>query len=881
MARFKRVFKFLALAALAGTLLGVLSLVGLYLYIAPDLPEVQQLRDVHLQVPLRVYSRDGRLIGQFGEVRRIPVTFEDTPELLIQAITSAEDDRFFVHPGVDWQGLARAFYYFVRSGGSMRHGGGSTITMQVARNTLITRERSYLRKFREIFLALAIERELSKEEVMELYLNKMFLGQRAYGVAAAAEVYYGKTVQELTLGEMATIAGLYQLPSTDNPVTSPERAQRRRAYVLRRLLENEYISQEQHDLAAAEPVATFVHASAVELDAPYLAEMVRAEMLSRYGNSAFTEGYRVTATIDSRLQRGAEAALRSGLMEYDRRHGYRGPLGTLPLTEVTPDPESAEAAAEADPATAEVDPDTGRPDLAVLAAMLGDYADAGHLIPVVVLGVDEVGATALTEDGALIDLPWAGLSWAREFIDDEHAGSSPTVPTDVVSAGDVVLAELRADGLWWLAQVPLVQGALVSIDPQDGAVVALVGGFDFQLSKFNRVTQARRQPGSSFKPFIYSSAIADGFTAASVINDAPVVFEDASLETTWRPENFSERFFGPTRMREALVNSRNMVSIRLLQATGVRDAVDHILGYGFDEDSLPHDLSLALGSATLTPLEMAHGYSVLANTGYQLQDHFIDRIEDVNREPMYIADPPLVCPDCAGLPTLDEVLAAQRAAVPEAVDGVPAPAGSQAIRRDTVTVTSVTSATSVATVTDDPMQQAVRPDFPIAVRTVDERVNYIVVDMMQDVVRRGTGRRAMALGRNDLAGKTGTTNDEMDAWFSGFNPIIQATAWVGFDQQRTLGRGEVGGRAALPMWIEFMRGALANVPDVRRDAPEGLVTVRIDRATGKLAPAGASDAVFEIFRAEFVPTEIASDSAGDASVLDETDDDEDDEDSLF
>jgi penicillin-binding protein 1A len=877
MARFKRVLKYLVLAGLAGALIGVLGLVGLYFYISPGLPDVQQLREYHLQVPLRVYSRDGRLIGQFGEVRRIPVAFDDTPELLIQAITSAEDERFFIHPGVDWQGLARAFYYFVRSGGSMRHGGGSTITMQVARNTLITREQTYLRKIREIFLALEIEGELSKQEVMELYLNKMFLGQRAYGVAAAAEVYYGKAVQELTTGEIAMIAGLYQLPSTDNPVTSPERAERRRAYVLRRLLENEYITQEEHDLALAEPVATYVHIPAVELEAPYVAEMVRAEMLQRYGNSAFTEGYRVTTTIDTRLQRGANAALQTGLLDYDRRHGYRGPLGTLevqPESLVTPVEAEESTESSAGPEM-DVDAETSElPDeIARLALALSNYPTPGHLIPVVVTAVSEGGAAALRASEEVIDLTWAGLSWARPYIDDENTGSAPSSPSDVLSVGDVIYVELRDDSLWWLAQQPLVQGALVSVDPQDGAIVALVGGFDFQQSKFNRVAQARRQPGSSFKPFIYSSALADGFTAASVINDAPVVFEDAALETTWRPENYSERFFGPTRMREALVNSRNMVSIRLMQAVGVRDAIDHILGYGFEEERLPRDLSLSLGSATLTPLEMARGYAVLANGGYDLPPYFIDRIEDVNRQPLFTADPAIVCPDCAELPTLDEVLTAQFAM--SADQDLPPVAGvSQPIQRD------LPSDGSDDVVGSEVLQQPVRPDFPIAVRTVDERVNHIVVDMMRDVVRRGTGRRAMSLGRNDLAGKTGTTNDQMDAWFSGFNPDLHATAWVGFDQLRTLGRGEVGGRAALPMWIEFMGGALRGSPDVVREPPEGLVTVRIDRATGDLAPAGASDAVFEVFRSELVPTGVARDS--DDDLLSPGDpDDEDDEDSLF
>jgi len=850
MARLKRTIKYLALAALAGTLLGIFGLVGLYLYIVPDLPDVQQLREYHLQVPLRVYSRDGRLIGQFGEVRRIPVAFEDTPELLIQAITSAEDDRFFIHPGVDWQGLARAFYYFVRSGGSMRHGGGSTITMQVARNTLITREQTYLRKVREIFLALEIERELSKQEVMELYLNKMFLGQRAYGVAAAAEVYYGKTVQELTIGEIAMVAGLYQLPSTDNPVTSPARAERRRAYVLRRLLENGYVTQEQHELALAEPVATYVHTPAVELDAPYVAEMARAEMQARYGSSAFTEGYRVTTTIDSRLQRAATRAVATGLMEYDRRHGYRGPLDQLPPEDLAADIDASDPIA--------------------LAQRLEAYDPPGHLTVALVTGVEETSAVALTREHGAVSIPWEGLVWAQRYIDNERLGDSLQRAADVLSVGDVILVEQQTDGTWWLAQQPLVQGALISLDPQDGAMMALIGGFDFQLSKFNRVTQARRQPGSSFKPFIYSSALAEGFTAASVINDAPVVFEDASLETTWRPENFSERFFGPTRMREALVNSRNMVSIRLLQAVGVRDAIAHILGYGFDEDRLPHDLSLALGSATLTPLEMAEGYATLANGGHDVDPYFIDRIEDVDRQPLYIAAPALVCDECATLPTLAELLTPTTAPL-EGVEVSPmTAAGSQAVRRST----------SDDQMTSAQLAPAVRPDFPIAARTVDERVGYIIVDMMRDVVRRGTGRRAMVLGRSDLAGKTGTTNDEMDAWFSGFNPILQTTAWVGFDQLRSLGRGEVGGRAALPMWIEYMRVALDGVPDQITEPPEGIVTVRIDRASGKLAPAGSADAVFEIFREETVPTEVARPQDASDAIQSDPDAD-DDEDSLF
>ncbi|MBS0373612.1 MAG: transglycosylase domain-containing protein, partial [Proteobacteria bacterium] len=617
--RYVRVGAVLAIVAILAA--GGVLLAGLatYYYLAPTLPEVAQLRDVHLQVPLRVYTRDGRLLAQIGEQRRIPVRFEDVPKRVVNAFLAAEDDRFFSHGGIDAFGLTRALIVTAATGEARQ--GGSTITMQLARNMFLTPEKQLRRKLREIFLSFRIESEFSKQEILTLYLNKIFLGERAYGVAAAAEVYYGKDLPDLTVAEIATIAGLPKAPSTLNPITNPERARQRRAYVLRRMLEKGYINAAEHDGAIAAPIETTEHGARVEVDAPYVAEMVRNDLADRFGEELYSAGYEVRTTIDSRLQRAADWSLRAALLEYDRRHGWRGASGHAQR----PPKDAREA-----------------------IAMLEHFAPTGGLVPAVVdtLGPKNVGAFG--KDGRHYVVPWeSGLAWARRANKDGSAGAPPRQPGDVVSAGDVVYLLPAGGGYALLAQVPLVQGAFVSLDPQDGAITSLVGGFDFYTNQFNRVVQAKRQPGSSFKPFIYSGALEHGFTAATTVLDAPVVIEGAGLEEMWRPENDARHFYGPTRLRDALARSRNLVSIRVLRALGVEYGLDYATRFGFDKDELPHNLTMALGTAQLTPLQMASGFAVFANSGFRVQPYLIERVSDASGRVVMAANPTVACLECA------------------------------------------------------------------------------------------------------------------------------------------------------------------------------------------------------------------------------------------
>ncbi len=795
-----RLFKYGVILAVAGALMGVGALLAAYLYLNPGLPSIEHLKDVRLQVPLRVYSRDKKFIAEFGEKRRIPLTLEEVPEPLVQAFLAAEDDRFFEHPGVDYQGLARAATQLLLTG--KRQQGGSTITMQVARNFFLSREKTFVRKLNEIFLALKIERELSKREILELYLNKIYLGNRAYGVGSAAQVYYGASVHDLSLAQIAMIAGLPKAPSRFNPIANPERALVRRDYVLGRMLKLNFITPEQYETAMPEPVTATLHAPSTELDAPYVAEMARAEMVDRFGNEAYTAGYAAYTSVDSRLQRAATRALRHALLEYDRRHGYRGPEQRIPL----------------DPQAAEADWDD----------LLSDKKVVGGLTPGLVTAVDDKSASVYLGEGQSIQIDWQGLSWAKPYINEDHRGAAPKTATDVLAPGDLIRIAPGTDqdgnAYWLLAQIPVVEGALVSLDPDDGAILALVGGFDFYNSKFNRATQAKRQPGSGFKAFIYSAALEAGFTAASLINDAPVVFDDSALEDAWRPENYSGKFFGPTRLRLALTKSRNLVSIRLLRAMGIKHAMHHIAGFGFDPDALPRNLSLALGSGAVTPLQMAEGYAVLANGGYHVEPYFTDRIELNQEGVVYHMDPVRVCEDC-------EKDTAEQAAV-------------------------------AATVQTPGESDTGEDELAYAPRVITAQNRYLMNSMMQDVIRHGTARRARALGRNDLAGKTGTTNDQRDAWFSGFNRSLVAVSWVGFDSSEPLGRGETGGRAALPAWISFMAEALKGVPEQRLELPDDMITVRIDPRTGERAGIDQEDAIFEVFRSEFAPKAIARTGQG-------------------
>jgi len=751
----------------------VLSLV-LYAKIEPQLPSIESLKDVQLQVPLRIYTSDRKLMAEFGEKRRTPVRIEDVPPDLIQAFLAAEDDRFFEHPGVDFQGLLRAGVELLRTG--QKRQGGSTITMQVARNFFLSTEKTYLRKLNEILLAFRIEHSLSKQEILELYLNKIYLGHRAYGVAAAAQVYYGIGIDQLSVAQMAMIAALPKAPSRVNPINDPEAALARRNYILGRMYGLGYIDADVYNKALLEADVSTLHTVQVDVKAPYLAEMVRDEMVQRYGEDAYTSGFEVATTVESSLQDSANRALRDTLLDYSRRHGYRGAEAHVDLSGVAVD---------------------ARPEV------LAGYPAWGDVEAALVTSVADRSAEATLRNGSTITLEWDGLSWARPYKSVNVMGKTPDKAADVLAVGDVIRIETYKDGKWRLSQLPQVQGALVSLRPDDGAIVALVGGFDFSLSKFNRATQALRQPGSSFKPIIYSAALEKGFTTASIINDAPVVFDDSALESTWRPENYSGKFYGPTRLREALYLSRNLVSVRVLQAIGASYAADYAQRFGFESSQLPHDLTLALGSASVTPLQMARAYAVFANGGYLVEPYFIRRIQDAQGQAVYTARPRVVCPDC-----------------PRRIEGV---------------------------------SNEAEAEIDLAEEVITPQNDWLMNSMLQDVIQRGTGRRAAALGRADLAGKTGTTNDQKDAWFCGYNPSLVTTTWVGFDKLDPLGRVETGGHAALPMWMQYMGEALAGSAIVKREQPDGLVTVRIDPKTGLLARSGQTDAIFETFRVEEVP----------------------------
>lgn len=743
---------------LSASLLAVGVVGGAYLYFGPQLPEPGEIGEAQLNEPLRVYTADGQLIAEYGAERRLPVTFEDIPSRVIDAFLAAEDDRFFEHPGVDYQGLLRASWNLLLTGEKTQ--GGSTITMQLARNLFLSRERTYTRKIKEIFLALRIEATLSKNQILEIYLNKIYLGNRSYGVGAAAEVYYDKALDQLSVGEVATLAGLPKAPSHYNPARYPERARSRRDYVLGRMVALDYISRDEYETAESQPVETATRVADSRYEADYVAEMVRQEVVDRFGeDAAYTAGYKVTTTLLSERQRAANRSLRRALLAYDARHEWRGAEAQLPAASVG--------------------------DTEAMNDALAERPDAGGLVPAVVLSVDADKAMLYAEPHGEVVVSRGRVAWLNG---GDSLGS-------LIKRGDIVRLAYTGDDkqAWSLVQIPAVQGALVALDPRDGAIQGLAGGFDFSLSKFNRAVQARRQPGSSFKPFLYAAALDNGFTPASIINDAPVVFDAPGLGRDWRPENYSGRIHGPTRLREALTHSRNLVTIRLLRSIGIDTAIDYISRFGLPVDQMPRDLSLSLGSATFSPLQMARADAVFANGGFLVEPYFIREIRDGRGDVVYQAEPLTACPEsCSGA------------------------------------------------------------DRPFAPRVIPAQTAWLMNSMMQDVIQHGTGRRAARLGRQDLAGKTGTTNEQRDAWFTGFNADLVAVAWVGFDKLEPLGDGETGGQAALPMWIDFMGSALADQPEHSMARPSGLVSVRIDPESGRLAEGGA-DGVFEIFREENKP----------------------------
>lgn len=836
-----------------------LTLSSFYLYLNPDLPPVSMLKETQLQTPLKVFTQDGKLIAEFGETRRIPLTLSEVPPTLINAILTAEDDRFYSHQGVSLKALARASFDLISTGSIQS--GGSTITMQVAKNFFLSNERTFIRKFNEIILALQIESELSKEEILELYINKIFLGHRAYGFGAAAQIYYGKPLAELDLAEFAMLASLPKSPSKSNPITNPEKALNRRNWILNRMLKLALITPEEHKQASSTPVVADFHALWSDVEASHLAEMVRIEMLQRFGQNAYTDGFSVYTTLSAAKQQAANQAVRKGLIDYDQRHGFRGPIERIDIS----------------------NDDFSDPDFAkTITDKLKEIPIADNYQAALITSLDQDKAKALLKDQSEIHLDSNSVAWARPFINVNALGATPKSPADILKVGDIVYVTPRPNGVnteqqanekpevvdntaeitsntsqkpqphrsWSLVQIPEAQGALIALNPDNGAILALVGGFDYSLSRFNRVLQAQRQAGSNFKPFIYAAALENGFTAASIINDAPVVFEDASLEATWRPENSSGKFFGPTRLREALYKSRNLVSIRLLRSLSIPKAIDYVKIFGFDPERLPRDLSLALGSAAVTPLEMATGFAVLANGGYKIEPYFIDHITDNNDEIIFQANPAIVCrPPCV-MQTPTTTLALDEETKDSTKDSAEAITDNQPANS---VEEEVLQSETVANIADASEQEYTPPPIVYAPRVMDERVNYILNSILRDVITKGTGRKASLLGRSDLAGKTGTTNNQLDAWFSGFNTAQVVVTWVGFDDPQTLGAREFGARAALPIWIDYMANTLAGTPQRLLSRPDGLITMRIDQETGEVAAPGQEGAIFETFREEYAP----------------------------
>ncbi|MBH0025493.1 MULTISPECIES: penicillin-binding protein 1A [unclassified Pseudoalteromonas] len=793
-------------------LIGLITLVSLYYYVKPDIPSVQVLKDVQLQTPMQVFTKDGLLINQFGEKRRIPVTIDEIPQTLINAFLATEDNRFYDHIGIDPIGIVRSALVLISTGEKKQ--GASTITMQLARNFFLTREKAYIRKVKEIFIALHIEDVLTKDEILELYLNKIELGNRAFGIGAAAQVYYGKELKDLTLAQMAMIAGLPKAPSALNPIRNPTRAKARRNVVLGRLLTEDYITQEQYNEATSQPITAYFHGAEINLYAPYISEMVRAEMVSRYGiDKAYNSGFKIFTSVESKVQKAAQNALVNNLHNYDMRHGFRGP------TDVLWNPETQPALTKEQ-----------------ILNKLQSANELGTLKAAAVLSVNDKTATVLLKNGEQTTLTWDSLKWARKYITRYRQSFAPKAATDILTPGMQIWVRKNDDDSYLLSQIPEASSAIVSLDPQDGRIRAIVGGYSFEQSQYNRAVQAKRQVGSNIKPFIYSAALEKGYTLASILNDAPINQWDKSQGVAWRPKNSPAVYNGPIRIRRALAQSKNVISVRLLRGVGLQRTADHLLKFGFKNADINRSESLALGSASITPLELARGMSTFANGGHLIEPYFISEIQDAYGNVLFEANPALAC-DEESLPTYNEL----------------------SIHNSNVEV-------------DQPKK--------CAPRIISKQNAFLIADAMHSGIWgggswahktgwSGTGWRAQALERRDLSGKTGTTNDSVDTWFSGFNSKVMTSVWVGFDNPgNSLGRStynnnldssqisgaESGAKTAQPAWIEFMKAALEGTPEAPIEPPEGLVSIRIDLATGLLSHKNDYTSRFEYFEKGTAPT---------------------------
>jgi len=787
-------------------LLALITLLSLYYYVKSDIPSVQVLKNVQLQTPMQVFTKDGLLINQFGEKRRIPVTIDQIPEPLLHAFLATEDNRFYDHIGIDPIGIVRSALVLISTGEKKQ--GASTITMQLARNFFLTREKAYIRKVKEIFIAIHIENLLSKDEIFELYLNKIELGNRAFGIGAAAQVYYGKELKELTLAQMAMIAGLPKAPSALNPIRNPERAKARRNVVLGRMLDEKYISKAQYNEAINQPITAYFHGAEIDLYAPYISEMVRAEMVSRYGiDKAYNSGYKVFTSVESHVQQAAQTALVNNLHAYDMRHGFRGPEATLWDPQTEPAPSEPK-----------------------LLNILKEVNELGPLKTAAVLNVYDKSAEVILKSGERTTLTWDNLKWARKFITRYRQSFAPEAASDILTPGMQIWLRKNDDNSYILSQIPEAASAIVSLDPQDGRIKAIVGGYSFEQSQYNRAVQAKRQVGSNIKPFIYSAALEKGYTLASILNDAPINQWDKSQGVAWRPKNSPAIYNGPIRIRRALAQSKNVISVRLLRGVGLQRTADHLLKFGFANEDINRSESLALGSASITPIELARGMSTFANGGHLIEPYFISEIQDAMGNTLFKTNPTVICDDEATTPS------------------------------------------SLM------LSEQVAPNC--APQIISKQNAFLIASAMNSAIWgggswshktgwSGTGWRAQALKRRDLSGKTGTTNDSVDTWFSGFNRDVMTSVWVGFDNPgNTLGRStynnnlasgqisgaESGAKTAQPAWVDFMRVALDGKPAAPIEPPEGLVSIRIDLETGLLSHKNDYTSRFEYFEKGTAPT---------------------------
>lgn len=830
-------FKNLLKVGLFSSLIGLIAIVIVYFSLRSELPSVESLKNLQWQTPMKIYSADGQLMNQFGEKKRIPLTLDEMPKQLINAILATEDDRFYLHFGVDPIGMTRAVIGQLTGNNK---GGASTITMQVARNFFLTREQTYIRKIREIFTAFHIEYLLTKDEILALYMNKIPLGHRSFGFGAAAQVYYNKDVKELSLAQIAVLAGLPKAPSTLNPISRPDRALSRRAIVLKRMLVTDYITRDEFEQAINAPITAEKHGAIIELSAPYAAEMAHQEMIDRYGKEqAYTGGYKVYTTVTSKLQKSAEHAVITNLLDYDLRHGYRGAIKSL----------RPQIANDNEISIAEIDP-LNEVEITEALANIESYPP---LIPVVVTNIHDHSIEVTFQNNDVATIDWQGLSWAREYINDDKQGLPPKIASEIARYGDIVYVTQKA-GQYALSQLPSASSALVSLSPDNGAIKAVIGGFSFKQSQFNRVTQAKRQVGSNIKPFVYSAALENGFTLASLVNDAPINQSNDITGVVWRPKNSPAIYSGEIRVKRALAESKNVVAVRLFREVGLNKIIPHLASFGFAPDELPKDESLSLGSASLTPLEIATGFATFANNGFLIEPYIIERIEDSFGNIVYQANPAIACDDCSHFE--NEHLTPDTNHNPEPL-------------------------------TDTEMfdQQAFSKEHPFikAERVISPQNAFLITQALNEAIWgadwssppgwQGTGFRARKLNRRDIAGKTGTTNEAKDAWFSGFSRRLVTTAWIGFDDpSRNLGSSsynnnldknqivgrEFGAKSAQPAWISFMKTALEDLPPEPFMQPENIVSVRIDKLTGKLTKRTDNTSIFEYFKVGSAPTEYVT-----------------------